>query len=396
VAAAPDPPRCVVVAGGGVAAERCISGLRERGFDGRLVMVASEAEPPYDRTLVSKDLLTGEAAPADAHLLPAEAYEDLGVEVRSGVAARALDAAARRVYLSDGGSVRYDRLVICTGGEPALPAPLAHPDVLVLREMRHLGALRAALDGRGRLAIVGGGFIGGEVASAAAARGVRVVLIEALEQPLARVLGAEVGARVAALHRAAGVEVLTNAQASGVRRRGDALEVALAGRDPVLADAVVVGAGMRPATGWLAGSGVRVDDGVVTDAACRTDAPGVLAAGDCARWHNARYGRLMRVEHWDTARRHGAAAAAAALGDDMPFAPLPFFWSDQHGVKLQWVGYAPAWDEVEIDDEDPPPGFVARYRLDGRLAAVFAAGRPRALGAARRELQATTTEVRAA
>jgi NADPH-dependent 2,4-dienoyl-CoA reductase/sulfur reductase-like enzyme len=147
------------------------------------------------------------------------------------------------------------------------------------------------------------------------------------------------------------------------------------------------GAAPPPATGWLSDSPLRLDDGVVTDAACRTNVPGVLAAGDCARWWHDGYDVSMRIEHWDTAARHGAAAARAALGDDAPFTPLPFFWSDQHGVKLQWVGYAPAWDTVEIDDVDPPRSFSARYLREGRLLGVLAAGQPRVVAAARKELQ---------
>jgi 3-phenylpropionate/trans-cinnamate dioxygenase ferredoxin reductase subunit len=383
----------IVVVGGGVAADRCVHGLRDAGYGGRLVMVTREDVAPYDRTLVSKDLLEPDPPVDRAFLQPAGAYEERGIEVRHGTTATALDAGERRVTLSDGDTLAYDRLVICTGGEPVVPETLRCPGILVLREMGHAEAMRAALDGCRRIAIVGGGFIGGEVASAAVARGVEVTVIEALEQPLERVVGAEVGARVAELHRSHGVEVLTGAAAAAIGRDGEGFEIALAGGRTVTADVVLVGAGMRPVTDWLAGSGVRVDGGVVTDSACRTDVPGVLAAGDCARWLNPRYGALMRVEHWDTARRHGAAAAAAALGDDTPFAPLPFFWSDQHGVKLQSVGYAPVWDEVEIDETDPAPGFVARYRLDGRLVGVFAAGRPRAIGLARKELQATSTEV---
>jgi 3-phenylpropionate/trans-cinnamate dioxygenase ferredoxin reductase component len=385
-------PRCIVVVGGGVAAERCVHGLRERGYDGRIVMVMREPNLPYDRTLVSKDLLGPDGPSVRCELQEPDGFERLRVDVHRATAARRLDVPTRRVWLSHGGSVRYDRLIICTGGEPVVPAPLAHPAALALRELRDAEALRAALDRGGPIAIVGGGFIGGEVASAAVARGLPVTLIEALEQPLARVVGAEVGARVAALHRAAGVEVMTGAPATEIRRSNGALEVTLRGGEAVRAAAVLVGAGMRPATRWLADSPVRVDDGIVTDSACRTEVPDVLAAGDCARWHNPRFGGLMRVEHWDTARRHGAAVAGAALGDDTPFAPLPFFWSDQHGVKLQWVGYAASWDEVEIDDGDEP-GFLARYRRGGRLVAVFAAGRPRAIAAARRELLTETTEV---
>jgi NADPH-dependent 2,4-dienoyl-CoA reductase/sulfur reductase-like enzyme len=155
------------------------------------------------------------------------------------------------------------------------------------------------------------------------------------------------------------------------------------------ADAVVVGAGMAPATDWLRGTPVPLHDGVVTDSRCRTDVPGILAAGDCARWWHVGYGGLVRIEHWDTARRHGAAAAAAVLGEGEPFAPLPFFWSDQHGVKFQWVGYAPSWDAVELEHGDEPHAFTARYRSGDRLVAVLGAGQPRAVAAARRELQPT-------
>ena len=154
-------------------------------------------------------------------------------------------------------------------------------------------------------------------------------------------------------------------------------------------DAVVVGVGMTPAVEWLEGCGIELDDGIVTDASCRTEIPNVLAAGDCARWWNPRYETLMRVEHWDTAARHGAAAAAAALGDDEPFAPVPFFWSDQHDVKFQSVGYAPDWDELEIEDGPEPGSFIARYRAGDRLVAAFGAGQAKAIARARKEIQAS-------
>jgi hypothetical protein len=147
---------------------------------------------------------------------------------------------------------------------------------------------------------------------------------------------------------------------------------------------------MVPAVDWLDGSPLTLDDGIITDACCRTELDGVLAAGDCARWENPRYGRAMRVEHWDTACRHGEAAAANALGIETPFAPLPFFWSEQHGVVLRWAGHAPAWDAVEIDGDERE--WVARYLHDGRLVATCAAGRPREFAAARRELDQLTKE----
>jgi 3-phenylpropionate/trans-cinnamate dioxygenase ferredoxin reductase subunit len=384
-----EPPRTVVIAGGGVAAERCAFGLRKRGFDGRIAMVAREPHLPYDRTLVSKDLLQPSPPLDEAALHPREAYEEQGIEVRLEVEATRLDVASRQLELSDGATLRWDRLVLCTGGEPVLPAALDAPGVRVLRDLRDADGLQATLQRCSRLAIVGGGFIGGEVASNAAARGVEVTIVEALDQPLARVVGREVGERVAELHRRNGVEVLTRAPVVAIRAGSGGFTLELAEGRSLAADAVVVGTGMRPCTAWLEGSPLRIDAGVVTDAACRTEVPGILAAGDCARWFNPRYNGLMRVEHWDTARRHGTAVAAAALGDEQPFDPVPFFWSDQHGVKLQWVGYAPAWDDLEIEEENG--GFAARYSLDGRLVAAFAAGRPKAIAAARRELMTTPT-----
>jgi 3-phenylpropionate/trans-cinnamate dioxygenase ferredoxin reductase subunit len=382
----------IVIVGGGVAAQRCAFALRRRGYDGRVVMVCAEPALPYDRTLLSKEVLTGEMAEPLA-LQPEADYARHDIEVLKGTRAVGVEVPARRLALAGGRSLDYDVLVACTGGLPRLPAALRCRGVHLLRDRRDAAALRAELAYSRHLAVVGGGFIGAEVASSAVARGVDVTLIEALEQPLAAVLGREVGARVAALHRAHGVRVLAGTPATSIRRRGArGFEVALQDGRRVRADAVVVGAGMVPATGWLEDTPVRLDRGVVTDSACRTDVPGILAAGDCARWRHPGYGALVHVEHWDTAARHGAAAAAAALGEPEPFAPLPFFWSDQHGLKLQWVGYAPTWDAVDIEEGDEPHRFTARYRLDGRLVAVLGVGQPRAVAAARRALQASMRE----
>jgi 3-phenylpropionate/trans-cinnamate dioxygenase ferredoxin reductase subunit len=377
----------VAIVGGGVAAQRCAFGLRDRGYEGPVTLVAREPELPYDRTLLSKGVLAADA-PELRPLRPRDAYDELDVRLLEGEAV-GLDAAGRRVLLAGGETLAYDMLVVCTGGLPRLPTALDAPGVHVLRELSDALALRAALKDRRSLVVIGAGFIGGEVASSARARGLEVTLVEALEQPLAGVVGAELGARVATLHRAHGVRVLTGVPVHGVRGGAGGYEVALADGRALAADAVVVGAGMVPATDWLRDSPVRLDDGVVTDAACRTNVPGVLAAGDCARWWHAGYGVSMRIEHWDTAARHGSAAAAAALGDGAPFTPLPFFWSDQHGVKLQWVGYAPAWDAVEIEDGDAPRAFSARFLRDGRLVAVLAADQPRVVAAARKELGGT-------
>ena len=387
-AASVAAPARIVIAGGGVAGQRCAFELRELGFDGSIAMVCAEGSQPYDRTLLSKDLLATEVPNLRTQLEPEEAYAEAAIDLRLDTRATGLDVRARRLQLDDSGELPYDRLVICTGGSARLPEVLAAPGLLLLRELEDVAAVRDALDRCKRLTVIGGGFIGGEVAASAAARDIDVTMIEALPAPLAGALGPEVGTRIAALHESMGVEVLAGAAARGCVRGADGYEVALEDGRTVRGDAVMVGAGMAPATEWLRDSGVELDDGIVTDAACQTSVPDVLAAGDCASWWNPRYGSRMRVEHWDTAGRHGDAAAAAALGKKVEFAPIPFFWSDQHGVKLQYVGYAPTWDDVEIEDVDPPRSFVARYVQDDELKAVFAAGQPRAIGAARRELAA--------
>jgi NADPH-dependent 2,4-dienoyl-CoA reductase/sulfur reductase-like enzyme len=372
-----------------VAAQRCAFALRRLGFEGAVELVSAELEAPYDRTLLSKDLLAGDELAPCVPLSPESAYADEGISMRLGVRAVRLDAGGSRVVLSDGDALPYDRLVICSGGRPVLPPALACPGILTLRDAADLPRVHDALARARHLIVIGGGFIGGEVASAAVTRFAPVTLVEAANAPLAPVLGDEVAERVAGLHRRAGVRLECGVPVRGVQRSRAGFEVALADGRVLPADAVLVGVGMTPNVDWLADSGLELDDGIVTDAACRTSVPGVLAAGDCARWLHPRYGVHLRAEHWDTAIRHGEAAAAAALGSDEPFAPLPYFWSDQHGTKLQWVGHAPAWDEVEIED-DAEPGFVARYRSAGRLAGVLTVGRPRACAAARRELQNQT------
>jgi 3-phenylpropionate/trans-cinnamate dioxygenase ferredoxin reductase subunit len=380
-------PRRIVIVGGGVAGERCAFELRACGFEGDVLLLGAEPHLPYDRTLLSKDVLDGTVDAGDLALSSWEDFEAAGIRVRPGTRAAALDARAHEVILADGTAVAYDKLVIATGGSPRRPRALCSPDACVLRTLDDARALRARIETVARLAVIGGGFVGAEVAASARAAGLEVTLVEALAAPLARAVGVEAGARIAELHRGNGVTVLTGVAATALRRDGGGVTVGLADGRTLHADAVLVGAGTTPDVAWLAGSGVVTGDGIVTDPQCRTSAPDVLAAGDCAQWWHRDHAALLRVEHWDTAARHGAAAARSALGDEQPFAPIPFFWSVQHGVRLQWVGHAVEGDEVLVEDGGAPGCFVAFYRRAGRLVAAFAAGMPRAVAAARRELQ---------
>lgn len=378
--------RDVVVVGGGVAAHRCALELRRLGHDGAVTVISGERHPPYDRTFLSKDMLVDDVELVP--LAPRSEYTDQGIELLLGVPAVALDANARRVQLSDDTSRRYDSLVLCVGGRPVLPAALDAPGVAVMREATDVDRLRAILARGGQLVVIGGGFVGGEVASAAVTRGLDVTLVEQAGAPLEAVLGAEVGTLIAALHRERGVKVVTGVGAKAVSASQSGYRVDLDDGTSLAADAVVVGVGMAPATDWLAGSGLELDHGIVTDARCRTSLDSVFAAGDCARWWHPAYERLCRVEHWDTAGRHGTAVAKAVLGAAEPFMPLPFVWSDQHGVKFQWAGQAAGCDDVRVEGGDPAR-FVARYYRSGQLIGVFVSGQPREFAKARKELAAS-------
>jgi 3-phenylpropionate/trans-cinnamate dioxygenase ferredoxin reductase component len=377
----------VVIVGGGPAGWSCGFALRDRGYEGPIACVSAEPRHPYDRTMVSKDCLLRRPADHELTLSPREAYVDAGVTMRLGVRATAIDPAAHRVSLSDGRELSYEALVIATGGRPLVPASLACPGVHVLRSLDDAARLAGRLADAERLVIVGGGFIAGEVATTAVARGLEVVMLEALDAPLARVVGPAVGERVAELHRRAGVDVRVRALARAISPLGAGFVVELADGAAVSADVVVVATGMQPAVDWLDGTpGISLDGGVVTDERCATGAPDVYAAGDCARWLNRRTGALSRVEHWDTAIRHGQAVAGSILGAEEPFVPVPFVWSMQQGARLQWVGEAEGWDQVEIEDAGGPRGLVARYLREGELHAGFAIDAPRAIAAMRREL----------
>jgi NADPH-dependent 2,4-dienoyl-CoA reductase/sulfur reductase-like enzyme len=373
-------PARVVVVGGSLAGLRTLEALRRGGFGGRVTVLGAERELPYDRPALSKEVLAGKWDAARVALRKPESYAELDAEWRLGAAATGLDLAGRAV-LAGGARVPFDALVIATGAAPRqLPGPLP-PGVHVLRTLADCLAIRDALDGGARVAVVGAGFIGGEVAATARSRGLDVTLIEALPVPLERQLGAAMGAEVAALQRDCGVDVRLGVGVAGFEGTERVEAVRLADGSAVPADVVVVGVGVVPGTGWLAGSGLALEDGVVCDERCRASAPGVYAAGDVARWRNPRYGEAMRVEHWTHATEQADAVAASLLAGDgpcEPFAPVPYFWSDQHGVKLQLAGRIRAGDEVRVvDGAVAERRFVALYGREGRLAAVLGWNRPR-------------------
>ncbi len=377
----------VAVVGASLAGLRAVEALRERGFDGRLVWIGAEPHAPYDRPPLSKQILRGEWEP-ERIALARGGLDALGAELHLGVRATALDASARRVQLASGESIAFDGLVIATGASPRrLPNQPALDGVFVLRTLDDALAIRAALAGSPRVAVVGGGFIGAEVAASCRQRGLDVTLIEALGNPLELALGAELGALFAALHRDHGVQLATGAPVAALEPAGGAAagplshkagrveRVRLADGRTIAADVVVVGIGVRPETDWLEGSGLTLRDGVVCDARCQA-APGIVAAGDVARWQHPRYGEL-RVEHWSHAAEQAAAAVATLLdGAAAPaFAPVPYVWSDQYDATLVVAGRPRAGDELRvIEGSLAERKFIALFGREGRITGAAAIG----------------------
>ncbi len=381
----------VVVVGASLAGVQAADTLRENGFDGRLVLVGAEPHLPYDRPPLSKELLAGTGSADEIVLRPAGHYDSRGIEMVLGTTATGLDLDRRLVHLAGGAApLPFDGLVIATGAVPRrLSGRSDLEGVHVLRTVDDCLRISAALDGSPRVVVVGAGFIGAEVAATCRARGLDVTVVEALQVPLARAVGPAIGAALAALHREHGVALRTGVGVAALEGTGRVERVALADGSVIDADLVVVGVGVSPQTGWLDGSGLTLDNGVVCDAAC-VAAPGVVAAGDVARWENRLFGGFMRVEHWTNAVEQGAAAAnsllATAAGEEpQPFAPVPYFWSDQYGLRIQYVGASRPGDEmVVVDGSLDDRRFVAIYGRDGRIVAALAVGRARKLMSYRR------------
>ena len=378
----------IVIVGGGLAAQRCAETLRRRGYDDTVRIVCAEPQPPYDRPPLSKAVLAGEASEEQLAYRPAWWYEEQQVELLLGARAESLDPAARRVRLDCGAELAYGSLLIATGGAPRrLPFLEGYGNVHYLRTLADAPRLRAELDAGARLAIVGAGFIGQEVAATARKLGAEVTMVEALENPLTPILGDRVGRWFAGLHRDEGVRFLTGARLEGAGGDGRVEELVLAGGERLPCDVVVVGVGTAPATGWLRGSGLE-EDGVRTDTAGRTRLPGVFAAGDASVPFDPRLGTHSRTEHWDAAAWQGAAAAKAMLGEYPGTPPLPSFWSDQYGLRIRYVGHAHHADAVAFDGDPAGRDFEAVFSRGGVPVAGLTVGRPRAIPALRKRIDA--------
>jgi 3-phenylpropionate/trans-cinnamate dioxygenase ferredoxin reductase subunit len=364
-----------VIVGAGLAGLRTVEELRTVGFAGEITMIGAESRPPYDRPPLSKQLMAGQVDDTSLR----DELDSLGARVRLGERAERLSARSVR---TDQGEYSFDRLAIATGARPiALPGPgrqrflRSIDDALELR-----GLLRPGL----RLAIIGAGWIGAELATAAVAKGCAVHVVEAGPAPLAVAIGAEVGARTAGWYASAGVELSVNQRVESVQDGG----LSLAGGGWLAADEVVTAVGVRPEVGWLESSGVALDNGVAVDERLRSSIPGVFAVGDCAAFWSARFGRRLRTEHWDGALRAPSVLAANLAGGSERYDPVPYFWSEQFGRMLQYVGHHAGADQLVWRGDPEQVRWAVCWLAGQRLIAVLTVDLPKDLMQGRRLIEA--------
>lgn len=379
LAPAPKPkraargPRRVVIVGGGAAGFAAAEMLRRNGYDGDLTMLSADRDAPYDRPNCSKDYLAGDA-PAEWMPLRNEAwYADNEVDLQLDAYAGRLDPATRTVTLNDGRALDYEALLIATGAEPVrLPMEgFAGPDAHVLRSRRDAEAIIAAAQQARRVVVVGASFIGLETAAALRHRGLEVHVVAPEAIPLAKVMGDEIGRWVRGLHEQAGVVFHLGHGVLGWAERCLGLD----GGETIPADFLVLGVGVKPRTHLAEAAGLAIDRGILVDGRLQTSAPGVFAAGDVARFADARTGKPIRIEHWVHAERQGQHVARVLLGDDAPFTDTPFFWSAHQDSTIRYVGHAEAFEPPTIDGSLARRDAEAKFIEGGRLAAVATVGR---------------------
>ena len=377
----------VLIVGGGLAGQRCAENLRRRGYELPIRIVCAEPEAPYDRPPLSKQVLAGSMEPRELAYRSPDWYAENEVGLLLGRTARKLDPENRMVTLDDGTALRYGKLLIATGsGARRLPFLEGFDNVHYLRTIADAGRLRTELVPGARIAVIGAGFIGQEVAATAQRAGAAVTVIEALPTPLAGILGEEVGSWFVDFHREQGVELRLGTMLEGAHGNGSIEELTIAGGERIGVDCVIVGIGSEPMTGWLRGSGLD-PDGLKTDTAGRTGLPEVFAAGDAAAAFDPRTGSYARAEHWDAAAWQGAATATAMLGGYPGTPPLPSFWSDQHGIRIHYVGHASRADAVHFEGEPGEWDFAAVYTRGGVPVAGVVVGRPRRIPELRRNIE---------
>jgi 3-phenylpropionate/trans-cinnamate dioxygenase ferredoxin reductase subunit len=363
--------RTHVIVGASLAGAKAAETLRQEGFDGRVVLIGAEDERPYERPPLSKDYLRGEVGREKVYVHDEGFYAEHDIELRLGRTAASLDTSSSELVLDDGERLRYNRLLLTTGAEPRrLMIPGGELDgVLYLRSVQDSDTLRERLDRGGAVVVVGAGWIGAEVAASARQRGLEVTVIEPASVPLERVLGAEVGAIYRDIHTDHGVQMLlgTGVQAFEGDRAVERVRTS-DGRE-LACDFVVVGVGVQPRTGLAAQAGITVDNGILVDEHLQTSIPGVFAAGDVANSHHPFYAERIRVEHWANALNQGPAAARNMLGQSAAYDRLPYFFSDQYDVGMEYTGFARTWDRVVFRGDPASREFIAFWVVEDRVVA---------------------------
>jgi 3-phenylpropionate/trans-cinnamate dioxygenase ferredoxin reductase subunit len=364
-------PQTIVIAGAGLAGAKAAEALRDEGFDGRVVLLGAEDERPYERPPLSKEVLRGEGPREKVYVHDAAYYDEHEIELRTGTVVEAIDTRAAEVVLAGGGRLHYDALLLATGARPRrLTLPGADLDgVHELRTLADCDALRERMQDGARLAVVGAGWIGCEVAASARQKGLDVTVVEPLSAPLERVLGFQVGAIYGDVHAAHGVRLALGRGVSGFEGDGHVSAVRTSDGGRIDCDLVVVGVGVTPRTELAQRAGIEVADGIVVDEYLRTSRPGVFAAGDVATAQHPCWHCSIRVEHWANALNQGPAAARNMLGARVPYDRIPYFFSDQYDVGMEYSGYAPRWDEVVLRGDPASLAFIAFWLRDGRVLA---------------------------
>lgn len=367
-----------VIVGAGQAGAEVASSLRQQGYDGRIVLFGEEPQLPYRRPPLSKAYLAGAATAESLTIKPQAAYQQANIELHLGTRVARIERDRKQVLLADGRAQPYDQLVLATGGAPRrLPLPGAEAaNVLYLRTQRDADAIRAEMQPGRRLVIVGGGYIGLEVAAAAVKQGLRVTVLESAPRVLVRVTAPEMSAFYERVHREAGVDVRTGVTLQQFEQQaGRVRAVVLADGTRIEADLVLVGIGLIPHMALARDAGLEVGDGIVVDALGRSSDPDILAVGDCANQANAWLGRSVRLESVPNANEQARIAAATICGRQNPNRSVPWFWSDQYDLKLQMVGLAQGYEQVALRGDPATRSFCAFYLREGQVIAADAVNR---------------------
>ena len=380
----------IVVIGAGQAGGWAARTLRDEGFEGGIVVIGEEPYPPYERPPLSKEVLLGKEPAESSYLWPEGSFDELGIELRTGVEATAIERAGKTVALSGGGTVAYDKLLIATGGR-VRKLPIEGEElegVHYLRGIDDSAAIGADLGEGAQLVVIGGGWIGLEVAAAARMLGADVVVVEALEQLCGRALTPDLAAYLLDVHRGRGVDIRLGTTVEALTGESRVSGARLSGGETVPATAAVIGIGIVPNVELAKAAGLEVDNGIKVDALCRTSDPDIFAAGDVTNHPNGLLGRNIRLESWENAQNQGIAAAKAMLGGETPYCEIPWFWSDQYDVNIQLVGLPADFEETVTRGDRADGSFVEFYMKGGRIDGAAAINNPRDIRFAKRLMQA--------